>query len=63
MNAEDRISVYRGMVMTLACAVYNGEDMGKDAVADLLRIENPPETLTDEDAAAALDKIFERAGI
>ena len=73
MNVEDRMHVYRGMVATLACAIYNGEDWNKQTVAGLLHLGDPsldyvfsghpPDELTEEDVYAALDRIFKRAGI
>ena len=73
MNVEERMHVYRGMVMTLASAIYNGECWDKQTVAGFLHMGDPsldyvfrgdpPEKLTDDDIAEALDRIFERAGI
>ena len=74
MNNEQRTGVYRGMIMTLACAIYNDEEgWGKEAVIALLKmgdpesgrdtLEHPPEQLTDQDVDEALDGIFERAGV
>ena len=73
MNQSERMYVYRGMVATLACAIYNGENWDKQAVAGLFHMGeknldyvfpgDPPEKLTDEDVMAAMDRIFERAGI
>lgn len=74
MNNEERTAVYRGMIMTLACAIYNDEEgWDKGTVIGLLKmgdpesghdtLDDPPEQLTDNDVADALDRIFERAGI
>ena len=69
LSVKDRI--YRRMVATLACAIYNDDDWDKQKVAALLCMgdptndymfkDNPPEKLTDKDVMAALDSIFERA--
>ena len=73
MNLEERYQVCRGMVVTLADAIYNGQEWDKQAVAALLHMGDPsldyafpgepPAALTDTDFFEALDRIFERAGI
>lgn len=70
---DDRTAWYRGAVMTLACAIYNEEGWDKQTVASFLHMGDPrrdytfrgepPEKLTDDDVVAAMDGIFERAGI
>lgn len=73
MNTDERMNVYRGWVASLACAIYNGEDWDKQAVAASLHMGDssfdyafagdPPERLTEDEVLAAIDRIFERAGI
>lgn len=68
-----REHVYRGTIVALAKAIYNGECWDKQTVAAQLHMGDPaldyaysgepPEELTDEDVFAALDEMFERAGI
>ena len=62
LSDEDQTRVYRGTIATFACAIYNDEDLGKEGVIDLLRMEERPDELTDEVVLAAIDRIFERAG-
>ena len=73
MNPTERMNAYRAWVATLACALYNDEDWDKQTVASFLHMGDPsldysfrgdpPEELTFDDFIAAMDKIFERAGI
>ena len=73
MNEQTRTYTYRGLLAQLACAIYNDEGWDKQAVAALLHMGDPgndymfdgdpPAELTPEDVDAALDKIFERAGV
>ena len=61
------------MIATFACAIYNGKNWDKQAVAAQLHMgdpslyytfrNDPPEELTDEDVMKALDNIFKRKGI
>ena len=42
MNNEERTAVYRGMIMTLACAIYNDEEgWDKGTVIGLLKMGDP----------------------
>ena len=71
MNTREQ--VYRGWVAQLACAIYNDEEWDKQTVASLLHLGDkgldytfpgdPPERLEQEDFFAAIDRIFDRAGI
>ncbi len=73
MDLEGRIAFYRGTIATLACAIYNGEDWDKQALAAQLHMGDPrfdytfegepPETITDSDVFEALDRILERANM
>lgn len=73
MNESLRANVYRGMIAILAEVIYNGECWDKQTVAAQLHMGDPsldymfpgepPKELTDEDVFAALDNIFEKAGI
>ena len=73
MTTTERIYVYRGWVAALACAIYNGDSWDKQTVASFLHMgeqgfdyqfpDDPPEKLTEDDVMAAMDRIFERAGI
>ena len=56
---DDREAIYRGMIMTLAEAIWNGENWDRATVADLLKIDELPEELTDEHVMRALDKIMD----
>lgn len=74
---DDKVSprehVYRGTIAALAQAIYNGDNWDKQTVAGQLHLGDPaldytypgepPEELTDEDVFAALDEMFEKAGI
>ncbi len=72
-SLDERIACYRGWVMTLACEMYNdGDEAAKQFVAGLLHMGDrshdyaflkPPEKLTEEDIAAAMDAVFEKGGI
>ena len=73
MNTAERMTVYREWVATLACAIYNDKGWDKQAVASFLHMGDPsldytfrgdpPGELTRDDFIAAMDRIFERAGI
>ena len=72
-SQDERVVLYREWVATLACAIYNGEDWDKQTVAAFLHMGesrfdymfagDPPERLTEDEVIAAIDRIFERAGI
>ena len=62
----ERINSYRGWAARLACAMYNGEQWDREQMVEFLMFDDeiePPEELTLDDAEAAMDAIFERAGI
>lgn len=59
MNTREQ--VYRGWVAQLACAIYNDEEWDKGL--DYTFSGDPPERLEQEDFFAAIDRIFDRAGI
>ena len=73
MSQSDREHVYRGLVGTLACAIYNDEQWDKQQLAALLHMgdpsldyvfrDEPPAKLSYEDVLDAVDRIFERGGI
>lgn len=73
-NEETRTQIYRGTIAALACAIYNGEGWDKQTIAAQLHMGDKsldytfpegevPEELSNEDVFAAMDGIFERAGI
>ena len=42
VDMDQRTGVYRGIIMTLACAIYNDEEgWGKEAVIALLKMGDP----------------------
>ena len=57
---DDERHILRGLVMSLATAVYNGDPLDVEAVASLLRMDTRPSTLTDEHVATALDEMMAR---
>ena len=73
MNIEERTNIYRVYIGTLAAAIYNEEGWDKQQMASYFHMgdsshsyafpEEPPARLEIDDFIAALDRIFERAGI
>ena len=57
---DDERHILRGLVMSFATAVYNGDPLDEEAVASLLRMDTRPSTLTDEHVATALDQMMAR---
>ena len=55
---DDERHILRGLVMSLATAVYNGDPLDEEAVMSLLRMDIRPTTLTDEHVAKALDQLM-----
>lgn len=73
MNESERLRICQEWAARLACAIYNGEDWDKQAVASYFHMGeeglsywfpgDPPERLTEDDFIAAMRRIFELADL
>ena len=73
MNVEERMNIYRELVVDLACAIYNEEDWDKQRIISALRLGDPsfdyetrgipPDELTREAVIMAMDNMFRQAGL